>query len=242
MQWDITANDLDTVPQEAYTYDIMDTKIALGILNLDGTASVADAKKAYRNLAKKYHPDVVEKENGRQINAETKMKQINLAFRYMVPLLKKNEAKTKGKEKRKNDGRKTIKTTSLKHETKMFVSFLTHIIGRWASFFSKKRKNNRAVKNKPEKTSPINKSSSNALRFHDVLKNVHPVLADQQKKTGTPEKKRYPRSRNIFKEYQKYMALKTKVASRQFDRHQGIRIESVHKIDPVKPILPLGKR
>ncbi|WP_300463067.1 DnaJ domain-containing protein [Desulfobacula sp.] len=215
-------------------------KTALGILNLDGTASVADAKKAYRDLAKKYHPDVFEKKNGRQINAEAKMKQINLAFRHMVPLLKKKEARIKVKETR--DGRETVKTGSMKHDTKRFVSFLTHIIKSWVSFFNKKRKNSRPLRGKPEKKIPINKFNRKVLRFHEVLKSVHPVPTDRQKKTGRPEKKRYPRSRSPYLGYQKYMALKTKLASGQSGRHQGIPIESVHKIEPVEPIPPVGKR
>jgi DnaJ-class molecular chaperone len=218
----------------------MDTKTALRILNIDGTASVAAAKKAYRDLAKKYHPDVVEKKNGPQINAEAKMKQINLAFRYMVPLLKKNEAETKAKEIK--DDRETIKTAFVKQKTKMSGFFLTHIIGWWASFFNKKRKGTSAVKGKFEKKPPIKKSSSTARRFHDVLKSVHPVLADGQKKAGATEKKRYPGNRSPYMGYQKYMALKTKVASGQSGRHQGIRIESVDKIDPINPISPVGKR
>jgi len=52
----------------------MDKITALKILNLDTKASFEDAKKAYRILAKKYHPDVVVKNSSIEKDAESKMK------------------------------------------------------------------------------------------------------------------------------------------------------------------------
>ena len=58
----------------------MNRSVALKILNLNKKASFEDAKKAYRKLAKKYHPDVVEKNSSMEKDAESKMKDINLAL------------------------------------------------------------------------------------------------------------------------------------------------------------------
>jgi DnaJ domain len=68
----------------------MDKKTALGIMNLEETATLAEAKKAYRSLAKQYHPDVIKKNPSLKTDPEARMKDINLAFRYLVPLLKLN--------------------------------------------------------------------------------------------------------------------------------------------------------
>jgi len=51
------------------------SKDLYGVLGIDKSASDADIKKAYRNLARKYHPDV-NKESG----AETKFKEVQSAY------------------------------------------------------------------------------------------------------------------------------------------------------------------
>nr|NJM04080.1 DnaJ domain-containing protein [Desulfobacula sp.] len=66
----------------------MDLKTALDILHLDAEPTLDQAKRAYRTLAKQYHPDVMGQEAFGETDAEEKMKDINLAFRHLAPLLK----------------------------------------------------------------------------------------------------------------------------------------------------------
>ncbi|KAA6224791.1 MULTISPECIES: DnaJ domain-containing protein [unclassified Campylobacter] len=64
----------------------MDINTAYGILNLDKNASIEDAKKAYRRLAKQYHPDVL---NANKVSDEQlkqgvlKFQQINEAYELL---------------------------------------------------------------------------------------------------------------------------------------------------------------
>ena len=48
------------------------------VLGVEKNASADDIKKAYRRLAKKYHPDI----NPDDKQAEQKFKEINEAYRY----------------------------------------------------------------------------------------------------------------------------------------------------------------
>lgn len=56
----------------------MDYKSALKILGLNESANLEDIKKAYKKLAKKYHPDV-----SKEKNAEEKFKQIQQAYDFL---------------------------------------------------------------------------------------------------------------------------------------------------------------
>lgn len=217
----------------------MDKKTALHILNLNPGVSFEDAKKSYRNLAKKYHPDRVEKEIRHQRKADAKMKEINLAFRHIAPLLRNTEALKKTT--KKNYDKETTKGRSGKHEKDVIFSFLSKLVGRLVIFF-KKKNHGGIVKNKFEKQKPVKKTSGEQVRFDDVFKSVYPVSSDGEKKTGKHEKKRYVQKINSYKGYQNYMALKAKMASGQYKRHQPISVGRVDKIDPVKPVNPVGKK
>ena len=63
----------------------MNKQEALKILNLGADVCLEDAKKAYRELAKRYHPDLAGKQPGEEREADARMKEINLAFREIVP-------------------------------------------------------------------------------------------------------------------------------------------------------------
>ena len=74
----------------------MDKKKAFKILNLHDSACFDEAKKTYRKLAKKFHPDMDRTHTDSQKEErENKMKEINLAFCYLAPLLRaKKELKS----------------------------------------------------------------------------------------------------------------------------------------------------
>jgi len=64
----------------------MDKQKALQILHLTSNASMEEIKSAYRKRAKKFHPDRFNHENSLRKNAETRMKDINLAFQILYSL------------------------------------------------------------------------------------------------------------------------------------------------------------
>ncbi len=202
----------------------MDKGIALKILNLDVKASFEDAKKAYRDLAKKYHPDVVEKNCSLETNAESKMKDINLAFRYLAPQLRSNKSvkKTKEPPKRKQTSdynktenyKKTAKKESAKPEnggTGSMDSIGTKIIESFTKIFFKKESSTRPLKKKLKKEQMIKKRADKVL-FEDVFKGVHKgSFPDTGARTKKKQKAGYSNNKDPFDYYQKYMTLKKKM-------------------------------
>jgi curved DNA-binding protein CbpA len=203
----------------------MNKKTAFEILNFETTISLEEAKKAYRNLAKKYHPDVVEKKSGSNINAEATMKEINLAFRYLAPLLKSHEPikKTEGKKK------------STSPERLEMVAFLSKIVGFVLEAFQGKEAH-KPFENKLKKKSLRNRKSEK-VRFEDVFKSAYKVRPEKGKKT----KKKQSPERNPYHSYQKYMVLKRKINSGRSNQNQDMSVGRIDKIDPVKPVKPVTK-
>lgn len=65
-------------------YTSYDSNNAYKVLNLDKTASVDDIKKAYRKMAKKYHPDKIQHLGDTHVKAaEEKFKQIKDAYEQL---------------------------------------------------------------------------------------------------------------------------------------------------------------
>lgn len=66
---------------------LMDKQTGLEILGLEPWATLADARTAFRRLAKTWHPDRYAKDPLKAKIAEEKMKQVNTAFHFLVSLL-----------------------------------------------------------------------------------------------------------------------------------------------------------
>nr|WP_319395403.1 J domain-containing protein [uncultured Desulfobacter sp.] len=67
----------------------MDKQTGLNILGLGPAADRTDARAAFRRLAKVWHPDRFATDPLKAKNAEEKMKQVNEAFHFLLPLLPK---------------------------------------------------------------------------------------------------------------------------------------------------------
>jgi len=237
----------------------MDKITALKILNLDTKASFEDAKKAYRILAKKYHPDVVVKNSSIEKDAESKMKDINLAFRYLAPHLRSNKHPGKTKESQKkqshkeppkhpNDFKNTSKKKSVKQESDVkhsmssMNSLSKKIMESFTNIFLKKTTATKPFKNKFKKDQVV-RNQTNKVFFEDVFKQVHKgsllnteTKRKKKKKTGLLNKK------NSSDYYQKYMILKRKMKSVQSRTDQNMTIQRVEKIDPIRPVSPITKK
>jgi len=205
----------------------MDKKTALMILGLDEGASFETAKKAFRTLAKQHHPDLVrdvpllEKESG------SRMKEINLAFCYLAPLLKV-------KKTTKEPEQKSIK------KNRSFSIFAR--VSRWAlRRFDQKKASKPAKKNMAEKVKTPGTSKQKPLRFEQVFKTVHPGrFVPGQKKS--PRKKVSFKHRNPYSRYQTYMALKKKIQMGRTGRPRDISIGKIEKIEAVRPVGPVRGR
>jgi len=68
--------------------DGMNDQDALKILGILGNAGMEEAKAAYRSRAKRFHPDRSAGDEAMRLKAESRMKELNLAFRLVSDLLK----------------------------------------------------------------------------------------------------------------------------------------------------------
>jgi DnaJ-class molecular chaperone len=96
----------------------MDKQTALKLLELSPDATRHDAKKSYRRLAKKFHPDLSARLDQSDTDLDSKMKALNGAYRFIVPLLKKEVISTnqappeKTKSKKPDDNRRPKATAA----------------------------------------------------------------------------------------------------------------------------------
>jgi len=208
----------------------MDKKTAFKILNLKTGVSFAEAKKAYRNLAKKNHPDVAAKKNQQKISADTKMKEINLAFRYLAPRLRSNKAVKKTvKEKKVNPPVKNVK-----------AAYLTKIIRVLFSIF-RGEKGAGPFKKNVKKEELLRKAKGKTIRFDEVFNRVYQDHFNEERKTNRYKNKRYSKKNHSYNRYQEYMVLKRKMKSGRSDSNQDISMGRIDQIDPVKPVKSVGR-
>jgi len=208
----------------------MDKKTAFKILDLNDSATFEQAKKAYHNMAKKYHPDVDKTGHGSPQDSEDRMKKINLAFCYLAPVLKSiNKIKESTEKLKEQDNTKEVHTSE-----KNKSWFLHSIFDSLSKTFVNKKKKQPFKKNIKKKKS-VKTRDIKQNDFDDILRNAH---------HGTrPNKKRKPgkhkrRSCNI---YQDYMMLKKKVRHGQSKTDKSMDIGKVEKIHPIRAVNPVGR-
>lgn len=218
----------------------MDKTAALKILKLDATASFEEAKKAYRDLAKQYHPDVMKKKSPPGEDADARMKQINLAFCHIAPLLRNSKAGVKADAPPSGNPRQKKPKKMEKEETQKRKSFLSKMSG-WADRFFNDKKKHRPGKQKIEPQRPKGRSKDRPIGFEEVFKRVHPLGSDGPGRGNVAGKKQNAPKSTPYHGYQKYMVLKRKIKLGQPGRHQEMSIGRIEKIEPVKKVGPVGK-
>lgn len=70
----------------------MDIKKCLEILELDRHASIAETKRAYKDIASVWHPDRFSHNPRLKRKAEEKLKEINIAYETLMAYLSSNQA------------------------------------------------------------------------------------------------------------------------------------------------------
>lgn len=211
----------------------MDKITALKIMGLGPTASFAEAKKAYRNLAKQYHPDVAGKGSCLEREAESRMKEINRAFCYLGPLLSSRVSVIRSAEKKEDP--KTVKPEPVGVETRIFSSFLSRLSGLAANFFNHET-NGRPVKKKAGAQKAPGASKARTIHFETVFKTVTQIRSTGKTRAGMLKKKPYSKKNIPYNGYQHYMDLKRKMNSGQPVRHQEMSIGRIERIKAVKPV------
>lgn len=211
----------------------MDKTTAQMILGLDKDASFEDAKKTYRNLAKQYHPDLMGNGMTHEKDAGSKMKEINLAFRYLAPFLLPN--KTKPEPKKNQKGRPGKKQN--RHVSLLSKAYL------WIIQFMLVKKNRSAdqkksVKKQRSPAQPTQKTDC----FEDVFKAVCPDGFSGKHTPISPKKRTASQKKNPVNGYQIYLSLKQRIRMGRSVSHTDMRIERIEKIKPVSPVRPVGNK
>ncbi len=211
----------------------MDKKTAYKVLSLSSGATREDAKIKYRKLAKIYHPDLSSNGSDASIN-DLKMKEINIAYRFLIPFLEVERVTESPKEKTniKNDKEDIHKTTNYPKE-----SFISKVIRGVKHSFKTARQNRRMRhKNETSKTprSKVVKKTSN-IHFDEILSKLH---ADKVGRKTTIRKPTRPINKSDFnKTYRRYMELRRKMNVNKTNQNISIgRVERITPIDPVKPV------
>ncbi len=208
----------------------MDKKTAFKILNIDKSATFEQAKKAYRTMAKKYHPDVDKTNHGSHKNSEDRMKKINLAFCYLAPVLQKKNMVKEPKEKPEKQNN-TNKVNKAKKSENLFFH---NIFNSLSKLFVNKKNNQAFSKNRKKRYQTKNRNIRQN-GFDDILKNAHKDIPSN--------KIRKPRrlKKSSYNMYQEYLMLKKKIKLGQSKTDPTMGIGKVEKINPVRPVNPVGR-
>ena len=197
--------------------------MALQILRLNPNATRKEAKKAFRSLAKIWHPDrfAADSEEGKM--AEARMKKINGAFYFIVPLLPVDCESVETQEG------KTAKTPG----------FFSSVREEWNNW-NKPTPGSGPVASKhssPRPKRPVSKKSDGrrtaSPRFEILLNSLEPNLKSSPGKTNKPVKP--------FDNYCRYMAVKKKTKGAR-NRSANMGIGRVEKISPIQRVNPIGEK
>jgi len=101
----------------------------LEILDLDASASVDEARQAYRDLVTVWHPDRIPDNPRLRRKAQEKLKEINAAYEALLPFLSSDQW-TKGAEKNPGSTEHADKTeVAVEAGTRLVLNTCYHIYG-----------------------------------------------------------------------------------------------------------------
>ena len=216
----------------------MDRKTAFDILNLDASSTLAEAKTAYRNLAKQNHPDVAAIKQVPDQTTEAKMKDINLAFRYLAPLLKLNDSINAATVKKQDP--QTVSPKPLNNENHKQTSFLSICVEFFTEFCHRKPKQ-KFFEDETGKEKSIKQKPDKKVDFDYILKHVqNNDQSGKEKNRALKRKKRSPKT-SSFMAYRNYMELKQRIKSGSPKENHDMSVGRVTKVEPVKPVSAIGK-
>lgn len=210
----------------------MNEKQAYRILQLSPPATRDQAKKAYRRLAKKYHPDRCVEPGMDSAVFESTMAHINLAFRFLAPGL---EDEVKNKTGFEQPELKPNRKKKLKN--RILAGWQAFLAGCKRLFGNVHERQNKFEDQAPPCSGPDpGPGPKKSPRFEEVLKTCSPgaFKAAQKEKRSSAKRKRTHTA--VFKRYQAYVKLNKQVRQTASKRSYGSRIEPVEQIDPVSPI------
>jgi hypothetical protein len=237
----------------------MNQKTAFKILELGPGSSLDQVKKAFRNLAKRYHPDRFSPDSSlagetRPASAEAglnRMKEINQAFHFLVPLLAPTDALTDKVTTDIPPSSKAKKARATCDKDIPFLDMLRRLKKRFAFYRKPGNQPNPCVQPpiKPRERQKI--KSVKTTRFDTILNTLHPAGTIGKKSTScsrgcrmpSQDSRVLPRASEAYpyNRFLKYMALKKQIdaGNRSSGEQNDSRIE---KIGPVTRVNPIGNK
>ncbi len=236
----------------------MDIHRAYKILNLDENASFADAKKAYRCLAKQYHPDIAQARN--LLCDDVKMKEINQAFVLLTPILRSKKAeagpvKAGGEEhpcqttpgrksqnvppKNESQANKNQAHKNRRNKTGGWRAFFSHMMDKLSAGSGTTGAYSRQEGSGRKKPSFKAQEGHHKTSFDQIFKTVHQSPSAQNKNRS--EHDRTHRKIDPLKNYQTYMKFKKKISASKRRQNRNVCIDRVEKINPVRPVAAVKK-
>ena len=203
----------------------MDKKEAFAVLGLSPECSEEQAKKRYRELAKKFHPDRVQDKNHRL--AENRMKEVNAAFRMVLPYLVAEKHQNKPRPKPSSKTATPVKDS--------INQFKKQFFGKMNTLF-----NGGHQKQKAPGSAESARTKRPAGDFDEILRKY----ASQFSKSYSAEAP--PRKRGRFRktqthQYKNYIQLQKRYTAAAKKRSRARGIEPVGPIRPVSRINPVEK-
>ncbi len=221
----------------------MNQKTAFKILGIGPGASLNQAKKAFRNLAKQYHPDryppdLYPSDAMRAVRAEARMKQINQAFHFLAPLLNSADALS-GKASKKTSP--TLKKKKARIKTGPLFQDIIRMLKKGLKFKLSRKggKPTPSVKQSIKSKVQTKSRAGNRDRFAAILHTLHPgAPADKKNWDNGPGGRVQSRDSRInpYGNFIKYMDLKKKIDARTRREQNFSRIEKIGVVTRVNPI------
>ncbi|MBA3009219.1 MAG: DnaJ domain-containing protein [Proteobacteria bacterium] len=206
----------------------MNQKTAFKILGLSPGASMAQAKKAFRDLAKQYHPDLNASDKIGDVQASVRMdrmKQINQAFHFLATLLPKDNGVPGDIPKEKSAPGNTNFS-------------LLDILQLFKKFFKSRVTPKTGVKQPPFGKPGVRQGrrAGQAARFDEILQSLYSgarPAADKKSKAGARDSRIQP-----YANFIKYMDTKHKIDARarrggEQNSHRVERIRPVPRVNPM---------
>jgi DnaJ-class molecular chaperone len=216
----------------------MDKQTALNILNLDASVTVDEAQKAYRRLAKKYHPDV----NAGNEKYDNQMKQINLAFNCLAPIL----PKTRKKKQSQSKPQRFQNRPESNRKRQIFSQMLALIKRRYKALktaFEQGKQSEKKNQSRPDTSKNSQKRPSGQMRFQEIFEQArgHSFRQDKKREPSPSDDSEKPISSTVkpFQGYASYMAYKKKMAAGKRKKNRSSAISRVEKIQPIRPVDPI---
>lgn len=212
----------------------MDEKTALRILGLDKKPTREEARKAFHCLAKIHHPDHFARNPGRAGKEEDRMKQINLAFHFLLPRLKPQTGALGPKKTTRPSG------TAKKGFWSPLITGIFHLLDKkWGK--KKKTGPKRAVPKRP--IHPVRGKQTPGPDFGQVLCRARAGFGSGKRTvSGRPEprgKKAFRSSSSSHTGFMNYMAVRHRAGQGTRDPGDPFIVE---KICPIQRIGPVRRR